>query len=51
MVRHIMSPGPRLEGALYVLLLAKVIGLEAAIGLALVGVPILIGRGLMDRAS
>lgn len=51
MMRMLMLLGPRLEGALYSLLLARVIGLEVASALALVGIPVLILRVLRYRAS
>jgi hypothetical protein len=52
MMRKLMLHlGPRFEGALYTLLLSRVIGLEAASALVLIGIPILIVRVLRYRAS
>lgn len=51
MMRVLMHLGPRFEGALYSLLLARVIGLEAAICVALIEIPILVVRVLRYRTS
>jgi hypothetical protein len=52
MMRTLMPRlGPRLEWVLYGLLLAKVVGLEVAIWLILIGIPILIVRVPHYRTS